>query len=342
MSTSTCRRPVSDALILASVLLLASPVAADYIDSYRRGLEAANKQSWADAMRFMRGALAEQPREGEVIIFEGGRPEPYLPRYYLGLALFHTGNCVAARREWEKGKGAIQKSSFAKTVAKLDQDCQKRAPREAAASQSAAAVEADLRKAEKLAAAVAMLGSSPQIAGEERQALEKDLRDVQERLTDARAKLEDGRRNANVGDIAKARELTQRATTDIEKARRKAMTHFAASRPGPAAPPPTAPAPVRPPDELVSAAHAYFEGRYEDVVRTLAEVPDGPGPVAVQSYLLRAAARHALYALGGGKDNALLRAVTADVRTIRRLDPSFQPDAAAFSPRFRELFRAGG
>ena len=242
MSTSTCRRPVSDALILAGLLLLASRATADHRESYRKGVEAAHNESWSDAARLMRAALAEQPRDGEVIVLEGGRTEPYLPHYYLGLALFHTGNCVAARREWEGARAVIQETPFFKTVARLNRECQKRAPREAAASRSAAAVEADIRKAEKLVAGVGTLESNPQIVGEEREALEKGLRDVRERLADANARLDEGRRDADLGDIAKARELTQRATADIEKARRRAMSHLepiAAGQPGQA--PSTAP-----------------------------------------------------------------------------------------------------
>jgi hypothetical protein len=340
MWTSTSRRPVSETLVLAGLLLVASSARADFRESYRRGVEAAGRQGWADVARLMRAALAEQPREGEPISLDGGRMERYLPRYYLGLALFNTGNCLGARREWENGKAAIQRSPVFKTVERLNQECQRRIPREAAAIRSARAVEGEVRKAEKLANAVALLESNPEIAGDEREALERGLREARERLTDARSKLDDGRKDADLGDLNKARELTQRATAEIEKTRRKAMSRLDPIAPGSGAA--AGAAPARPPAELVSAARAYFEGRYEDVVRTLGDVPQDSGPVALQAHLLRAAARHALYALGGGKDDALRRAVTADVQTVRRIDPSFQPDAAAFSPRFRELFKDGG
>ena len=118
MPMSTSAKPVSEALLLASLLLAASPVAADYRESYRRGLEAASRGSWADAERFMRAALAEHPREGERVFVDGGRAEAYLPRYYIGLALYQSGNCVAARREWEAGRASIQRTPFLKTVAR--------------------------------------------------------------------------------------------------------------------------------------------------------------------------------------------------------------------------------
>jgi tetratricopeptide (TPR) repeat protein len=343
MPMSTCAKPASEALLLASLLLAASPVAADYRESYRRGLEAASRGSWADAERFMRAALAEHPREGERVFVDGGRAEAYLPRYYIGLALYQSGNCVAARREWEAGRAAIQRTPFLKTVARLNQECQKRVTRETAAGRSASALEAEIRKAEKLAAAVAVLQSSASLPSNEREELDKGLREAGERLADARARLEDGRRDADLGDLDKARELTQRATADIEKTRRRAMGHLdpLASTPGSAALPPPSAAPAHPPAELVAAARAYFEGRYEDVIAGLPDAREEPGPAAVQAHLLRAAARFALYARGGRQDETLHRALRDDVQAVRRLDPTFEPDAAAFSPAFRELFRSG-
>jgi hypothetical protein len=91
----------------------------------------------------------------------------------------------------------------------------------------------------------------------------------------------------------------------------------------------------------VAAARGYFEGRYEDVIAGLKDSREEPGPAGVQAHLLRAAARFALYARGGRQDETLRRAVTDDVQAVRRLDPTFEPDAAAFSPAFRELFRDG-
>jgi hypothetical protein len=321
MPKNTCAKPASEALLVAAALLLvASPVAADYRDSYRSGIEAAGRESWADAERFMRAALAEH-------------------RYYLGLALYHSGNCLAARREWESARAVIAGTPFMKTVGRLNRECQKRAPREAAASRSAPAVEIGIRKAEKLASAVSVLETNPAITGDEREALQKDLREARERLADARVRLDGGRRDADLGDIAKAREMTERATADIEKARRRAMSHLdplAAARPGAAVPESRVSAPL--PPVLVNAVRAYFEGRYEDVVQTLGDVADEADPAALQAHLFRAAARHALYVLGGGQDESLRRAVTADVEQVRRIDPAFHPDAAAFSPRFRQLF----
>jgi hypothetical protein len=91
----------------------------------------------------------------------------------------------------------------------------------------------------------------------------------------------------------------------------------------------------------VSAARSYFEGRYRDTIDGLAQASYAPGPAAVQAHVLRAAARYQLFVIGGERDAALRREVLADVEAVHRLDPAFEPDPEAFSPRFRELFRKG-
>lgn len=345
MPTSTWRRRVTEGLIAAALLLQAAVARADYRESYRKGVQAANAESWAEAARLMRAALAERPREGEPVVLDGERREPYLPRYYLGLALFNSGDCLGARRQWEAARrqGALRRSPFYATVERLNQECQRRVAREASAAESVRAVEASVRKAEALAGALAVLESNPEVVGDDREAVVHGLREGRSRLAEARSRLDGGRRSSDLSELAKARELTQRATDELEKARRKAMRHLDPLGAGRAAsatlPRSAAPAP---PPALAAAARAYFEGRYEDAAAALADVDYGTGPAAVQVHLIRAAARHALYVLGGRKDDALRQSVTADVEAVRRLDPAFSPSPAVFSPRFRDLFRTKG
>ena len=349
MHASTWRKPASDALTLAAWLLFAVPAAADYQDSYRKGLDAARREDWTEAARLMRAALAEQPREGGAVPLPGGRPAHYLPRYYLGLALYHGGDCQGARREWERARrqGAIRRSPVLKTVDKLDEECRQRLAREAGTAASARFAEGEVQKGEKLASAIATLESHPGIGSDKQAALGRGLREARERLADARSKLEAGRRDSDLGDLAKAQALARRALSDLEETRRAAMSgldlHVPAASSPPALPPSSSPSPPPPapgpPPELVAAARAYFDGRYDEVVAGLSAVRYEPGPAALQAHLLRAAARDALYLLGGSRDEAMRRAVLADVDAVRRLDPSFEPDASAFSPRFRELFK---
>jgi hypothetical protein len=113
----------------------------------------------------------------------------------------------------------------------------------------------------------------------------------------------------------------------------------------PAAPPPTAsPPPVRSspaPPELVRAAEAYFAGRYDEAVSLLDRITGLSGRPAAHAHLLRAAARFALFRIGGERDAQLRQRALQDVSSCRGADPALVPDPEAFPPSFAELFRSG-
>lgn len=86
------------ALIVA--LIAASPAAADYKDSYSRGLEAAKDGDWATVRARMQEAIQDNPTAATRVRLYGQRWEPYVPQYYLGLAAFKQGDCAAALAQW--------------------------------------------------------------------------------------------------------------------------------------------------------------------------------------------------------------------------------------------------
>lgn len=86
------------ALIVA--LIAASPTAADYKDSYSRGLEAAKDGDWAAVRARMQEAIADNPTAAPRVRLYGQRWEPYVPQFYLGLAAFKQGDCAAALAQW--------------------------------------------------------------------------------------------------------------------------------------------------------------------------------------------------------------------------------------------------
>ncbi|HEV8238751.1 MAG TPA: hypothetical protein VGS57_05250 [Thermoanaerobaculia bacterium] len=93
--------------------------------------------------------------------------------------------------------------------------------------------------------------------------------------------------------------------------------------------------------ELTHALDAYLAGNYARTVELLEALPAPPdGGSRAWQLALRAAARHSLYRLGGGRDAMLLAAAIADARDARRADPSFRPNPELFSPRFLELWSA--
>ncbi len=112
--------------------------------------------------------------------------------------------------------------------------------------------------------------------------------------------------------------------------------------PTPTAPATTVPAgPAPAPAALVRAAEAYFGGRYDESLSLLDRLGGLTGRPAAQAHLLRAAARFALYRMGGERDAAMRQRVLEDVVACRQADPRLSLDAEAFPPPFAELFRGG-
>ncbi|TDR46675.1 hypothetical protein DFR29_103211 [Tahibacter aquaticus] len=85
---------------LGAALLIASSAAADYKDSYSRGLEAAKDGDWATVRQRMQDAIADNPAAAPRVRLYGQRWEPYVPQFYLGLAAFNQGDCATALAQW--------------------------------------------------------------------------------------------------------------------------------------------------------------------------------------------------------------------------------------------------
>jgi hypothetical protein len=345
---------------LAFALLSASfarEAAADYKDSYKQGVEAAEKAKWAEAARLMQEAIASKAAEGETIRFYGQRFEPYLPHFYLGLALFNSGDCAGALRSWatSESQGAVQKSEKYKVLTKDRASCGKPAPANVltpppAPTPDPAAVqaaEAALKRADDLARAVAALQADPALAPiwSQNAALGPAQERAKEALAAARGKLEAARRKADPAPIAEAREAADRVAQQLEAVSKEAVRKRAEPTPTPrptatpSAPPTASPSRMPPPPELLAGARAFFGAQYPQAVALLAGADRLPGRAGAQGLMLRAAARHALYLIGGEKDAGLLASAQADARAARRLDPRTGPDPQAFSPRFVDLFQ---
>lgn len=80
--------------------------------TYRRGMQAVSTKNWSEAEQLMCHALREWPWEGGSLHLQGMRYTQYLPRYHLGLALYHRRDpaCGEARRQWDRSdvQGAIR------------------------------------------------------------------------------------------------------------------------------------------------------------------------------------------------------------------------------------------
>ncbi len=90
--------------MLALTLLAAALSArADFKQTYARGLEAASDGKWSEVEARMREALAEESTPAAKMKIYGMRFEPYIPKYYLGLAAYRQGNCRVATDNWSDG-----------------------------------------------------------------------------------------------------------------------------------------------------------------------------------------------------------------------------------------------
>jgi hypothetical protein len=349
-------------LAVAAIAGVASRASADYKDSYKQGVEAVEKSRWADAARLMQEAIAQKAVEGETIRFYGQRFEAYLPHFYLGLALFNTGDCAGALRSWatSESQGAVRKTDQFRILTRNKSSCEaKPAPPKptaapptpgidpAALSQATQAAEAALKRADDSARVVATLQSDPALAPVWNQdaALGAAQQRAKEALSEARSKLESGRRKPDLAQIAEARDGADRVAQQLDAVSREAARKRAEPTPGPRpTPTPTAlpnPTPTKAPTpaELLAGATAFFSAQYPQAVSLLAGADQLPGKARAQGLMLRAAARYALYLTGGEKDQGLLSSAQADARASRRLDPQATPDPQAFSPRFAELFK---
>jgi len=370
---SAARRTRVPVLGLAALVLAAGVARADYKESYRKGMEAVDKGNWTEAARRMREALAEQPQEGERLKLYGMRFETYLPQYYLGLALFNSQDCAGAVQAWQtsEGQGAVRKTSQYKALQSSQAECQKRlaqaspakpsaspakpstapGPDPAALAQAVQKAEADLEKADEADRALASLEADPVLAKvlPQDSAWTTSHKQAKETLGTAKGRLASGKGKNDLTQLAEARDLAARAAQQLEdlghEASRRRQVASASVPPSPGKPLPSPSAlplkpvaPAAPPAELVSAAQAYFSGRYKEAAETLGRAGYTSGREGLHALLLRAASRYALYVTGGEKDDRLRQDALADVQACRRLDPAFVPDAKAFSPRFTQLY----
>jgi tetratricopeptide (TPR) repeat protein len=103
----------------------------DYKETYKKGINAKNLKRWDEAVGFFQTARQQKATDtGERINISGfGNNEPYVPKYYLGLAFKNLGKCDEALRAWEASErdGAIQKiGGLYKSLAQNRAECQQR------------------------------------------------------------------------------------------------------------------------------------------------------------------------------------------------------------------------
>jgi hypothetical protein len=99
----------------------------DFRETYRQAMAAVDGQHWQDAATLLRTAIAQHGSDtGERINLSGfGNVAPYIPHYYLGLALKNLGNCQAAVEEFNRSEkdGAIRKTRLFQSLVDARKAC---------------------------------------------------------------------------------------------------------------------------------------------------------------------------------------------------------------------------
>jgi tetratricopeptide (TPR) repeat protein len=93
-----------------------------------------------------------------------------------------------------------------------------------------------------------------------------------------------------------------------------------------------------PPRVLEQGVQAYFDGDYEKAVEQLGAARVSGRRALAHLYLLRSAARYALFR-AGDQDPELLTQARRDARLCRQQDSALEPSATLFSPGFVDFFR---
>lgn len=338
--------PPSLVLALGLALAVLSPASgyADYKDTYLEGLKAVEAQNWGAAARAMQEAVAEEPRESERIRFYGMRFDSYVPHYYLGVARSQLGDCEGALRAFEvsTGQGVIQNLGEYGTLQQLRGGCEERLAETAVEDVQVVEEQPESRPVPPPAKpAPARPDPVPVIPSEE--APSRPVEQAEAAVGEARGEeiREDKAELARLEAERKAEEVRERqaelarleAEREAEEERRRGELRDRIAAAAEAGETPTGP-----PEALRAAARAYFNGDYRGVLGALSGQELEDEAVAAQALLFRAAARYALYLLGGEEEETLAEEAREEVAFCRRLAPDLAPDPAAFSPRFVAFF----
>lgn len=91
---------------------------------------------------------------------------------------------------------------------------------------------------------------------------------------------------------------------------------------------------------LQSGASLFFQGEYDKSLAALdPALGTAPGSSQLHVHLIRAAALHALFVRSGQTNEAHRTRALTEIEQCRLIDPDFQPDTRAFSPRFIAFYQ---
>jgi hypothetical protein len=304
---------------------------ADYSVSFQKGYQALDRKQYAEAAVLFREALQEHSQEGgDDVKITGTFFIPYLPHYFLGVALVGQGDCGGALNAWQESErqGYIARTPRIKELRSYKEQCL--GPVLAQRFQSG---QSEIAEAEREQSALRSLPSG--LGDRQRWRVIADLEiKAQEQLALARKKLEEGQRNRNPDTLAEAKGLATSAGKEFRSLKEEGRALIAQAQQAPAPVPPR-PVPEAPRSAPPVPAPSTPAARQAEV--SPSSTPPSPvGPSPLPQTPAEALSRKPV-------PESLLAAVRAYFagdypRTLKLLDgPSF-PDRRANAQA--KLFRA--
>lgn len=293
---------------LFAALVLASPARADYREDYAEGLKAAKDGEWSEVEARMRDAIAESSAPQVQTRLYGQRFEPYVPAFFLGIALYKRGDCAQALQLLQnEATQAVTRDARAKR--RLDEY-----------------LPVAQRGVADCGARLAGNGSTPSTA---------PSRPATPPGAPANTPSSPVSSNTPAAAPLATSPQTRPSTTPPASTPTKPPVQVASTTPATKPPAPATPGAAKAPALLAAALDDFLRGRYDRVAAadpaTLAD-----RRARYHALLLRAASRHTLALIQGGAAPLLAQA-EADVRAAKALDPA-APDAQLYSPRFRQFY----
>jgi len=238
-------------------------------DSFRRGFQSLDRKRYNEAAGHMRDAIRERSAEGgEPVRISGSFLSPYLPHYYLGVALFRIGDCTGAVKEWRESErqGVIAGTSEAGTLNSLKGQCL--GP---LVEKARKAAEEELENAFRLDRSLREVMAGPEgrepVGGNS--AFVHRVQIAEKTLAKASAKLAEGKEAEDPDSLSAARDLALLSAQQLRSLNEEATSLVAAAR--------SKPQPQQPPAQIAAESPAPRPARTE---------PAAPAPAAVPSRTL--------------------------------------------------------
>lgn len=334
-------RPRLPLLGALAILLLATGTAqADHRD-YAKGVEAAENGDWAKVQQLMNAAFADDATAQARARMYGTYYRPYLPQYYLALVAFQRKDCATVMRFLDDAGYKAVIAAGGRAAEEVTQDAAMRRSCATPITPPPPPPVATLTDSEKTEAARARDQLTQALTAAQRaQVPEAQLAPLRTRAESARRALDDALAKADGKALKAAIDSAAAIRSDVagrtRAAEQLAVSSSSASSSS-AAPPPVDSRPVAAP-ALRSALAAWLSGNYGAVIATRTAGMDAAS--TAHTALLRAAALHAQWVLGGERDVAQRDGAMAAIREARRAAPAIRPNERFFSPRFVAFFGA--